>query len=286
MEELNPHKPPTKADYRRYNSMLKELRADIAIVDHALQRIGRNLTSIRDKRLYFCGGYTSMKEFSEKELGQSKQQTYRLIAAYDLMQNLLMAGVAQEDLPLKERLCREVGFLKPEAQAKAWKAVLRISKEQNRPPTIVDVQAVVKKEEKPSERVQRQQTELLRKFESASASLKVSLDFALLDPAFRRRLAAVMAEIAETVTLMLRTLNNPAVVSRADADLKMVIPSKEKLALNAALRGLWNKWRRSILDPRKEFIQMAKDFGRIGQMASLETIEFVWARLERSLPEG
>jgi hypothetical protein len=215
MEELNPHKPPTKADYRRYNTMLKELQADIAIVDHALQRIGRNLRAIKDKRLYFCGGYTSMKEFSEKELGQSKQQTYRLIAAFDLMQDLLQAGVAQEDLPTSERLCREVRFLKPEAQAKAWKAVLRISKEQNRPPTIIDVQAEVKKGEKPSERVQRQQTEMLRKFESTSASLKVSVDFDLLEPAFRRRLAAVLAEIAETVTLMIRTLNNPAVKDRA-----------------------------------------------------------------------
>jgi len=210
------HKQPSKADYRRYNGMLKELQSDITIVDHALQRIGRNLKAIQTKQLYFCGGYTSMKEFCEKELGQSRQQVYRLIAAFDLMQDLLVAGVAQEDLPTSERLCREVRLLKPEYQAKAWKAVLRVSKEQSRPPTIIDVQAVAVKEESAPERTQRQQTELIKKFEAISKELKVSISFDLLEPGFRLRLAGVLMQLAEQVGLLIRTLQNPAIEKRAE----------------------------------------------------------------------
>jgi hypothetical protein len=174
------------------------------------------MTRIRDKRLYFCGGYSTFQEFCQKELGQSRQQVYRLIQAFDVMQDLLAQGIPQEELPQSERLCREIRLLPPERQAHVWKAVARAAKQAARPPTIVDVQAEAVKEEKPSDTIQRQQTELLRKFETASASLKVSVAFDLLEPSFRRRLAAVLAEIAETVTLLIRTLNNPAILERAD----------------------------------------------------------------------
>jgi hypothetical protein len=195
---------------------LEEVHSDLAVVEQAFFRLSRNLKAIKEKRLYFCGGYATFQDFCQKELGNSRQQAYRLIAAHDVMQDLLAQGIPQEELPQSERLCREIRLLSPEKQAHVWKAVARAAKQAARPPTITDVQAEVQKEEKPSETIQRQQTELLRKFETVSASLKVSVAFDLLEPSFRRRLAAVLAEIAETVTLLIRTLNNPAIIERAD----------------------------------------------------------------------
>ena len=216
-ENHRTRKPPTKADYKRYSSMLTEIRADIVVVEHALQRLGRNLRSIRDKRLYFCGGFATFQDFCQKELGQSRQQVYRLISAFDVMQDLLAQGVPQEDLPQSERLCREIRLLPQEKMGKAWKAIMRVTKEANRPPTIVDVQAEIVKTEEAPEKVQRQQRELLNKFESVSKALKVSVAVDLLEPSFRLRLAAVLSDIAETVTLLMRVLKNPSVEEAAEA---------------------------------------------------------------------
>jgi hypothetical protein len=47
-------------------------------------------------------------------------------------------------------------------------------------------------------------------------SLKVSIAFDVLDTPFRRRLGVVLAEIAENVALLIRTLNNATVQKWAD----------------------------------------------------------------------
>jgi hypothetical protein len=198
--------------------MLDEIHSDIAVIEQALFRLGRNLKAIKDKRLYFCGGFSTFQDFCAKELGHTRQQAYRLILAHDVMQDLLVQGVPMEELPQSERLCREIRVLSPEKQAKVWKAVMRVAKEAKRPPTIADVQAEAIKEEKPNEILQRQQTELLRKFESASVVLKTAVAFDLLEPPFRFRLAAVLTEIAETVQILIRSLKSSAVEKRADEE--------------------------------------------------------------------
>jgi hypothetical protein len=210
------HKPPTKADYKRYRNIVADIHTDFAIAEQALFRLSKNLKTIQDKRLYFCGGFHTFQDFCTRELGQSRQHVYRLIAAHDVMQNLLIQGVAMEDLPISERINREVGFLPPEYQAKAWKQVLRISKEANRPPTIIDVQTEAVKLEKPKETLQRQQTELLRKYESVSVVLKTAVAFDLLEPSFRLRLRAVLIEIVERAQILMRSLQSAVVEKRTE----------------------------------------------------------------------
>src|SRR4029077_1856245 len=214
----NPSKPPTKAQYKRYRVMVDEIHADIAVIEQALFRLGRNLKAIKEKRLYFCGGFSTFQDFCAKELGHTRQQTYRLILAHDVMQDLLVQGISPEELPQSERLCREIRLLPPEKHAKVWKAVMRVAKEAKRPPTIVDVQAEAMKDEKPKETLQRQQTELLRKFESASVVLKTAVAFDLLEPSFRLRMGAVLTEILETVQILLRSLTSTVVEERADKE--------------------------------------------------------------------
>jgi hypothetical protein len=125
-------KPPSKAQLGRYKKILAEIRSDIDMIDHAVARLGRNLQQIRDKQLYFCGGYATFKDFCEKELGKSRVQVFRLIQAYDTITTLMEAGVSEQDLPSTERLCREIRRLEPAQQAPVWRAVLKAVKNKGR----------------------------------------------------------------------------------------------------------------------------------------------------------
>jgi hypothetical protein len=198
----------TKADQRTYNRCLKEIHADIEIVEQALLRLTRNLKIVSERRLYFCGGYTTFEEFCRKELGKSRQQAYHLIHAYDLMQNLLEAGVAEEDLPPTERLCRELRRLPTEYHARVWKIVQRAAKDKGRRPEVGDIQEAATKELDTPAAVDRQQNELLQKFEGMARKLKVGLDPKILSPVFRTRLMIALAEIADTATQLMATLRH------------------------------------------------------------------------------
>jgi hypothetical protein len=210
--------PPSKADFRRYKTMVTEIHADIETVDQALFRIGRNLTAINKKQLYYCGGYATFADFCQAEFGKSRQQIYRLMQAFDTMQTLLEAGIQEEELPATERLCREIrkiGSITDEEQARIWKSVLRISRERGAAPTAADVQDVAAKEIKSPSAIDRQQTELIQKFEAVNRTLKVGLDFETLSPSFRRRLVGVLADIAESVSALIAAIKTPVIDERA-----------------------------------------------------------------------
>jgi hypothetical protein len=59
-------KQPSKADVNRYKKILAEIRIDIDTIEHAVARLGKNLQQIRDRRLYFCGGYSTFKDLLRK----------------------------------------------------------------------------------------------------------------------------------------------------------------------------------------------------------------------------
>src|SRR5215471_8500356 len=90
--------PHTKADYRRHKTALNEIHADSEIIEQALFRVGRNLKTFRGRRLCFCGGDSTFEAFCQTELGNSRQEVYRLIQANDVLQNLLVCGIPKQDL--------------------------------------------------------------------------------------------------------------------------------------------------------------------------------------------
>src|ERR1700745_2341776 len=96
---------------------------------------------------------------------------YKLINAHDVLQHLLEAGIPEADLPNSERLCREVRKLSEEEQAPVWRAVNKAAKERNKAPTIHDVQAVAVELTKTDGAIERQQTELLQKFEGIARAM-------------------------------------------------------------------------------------------------------------------
>jgi hypothetical protein len=207
-------KPPSKAQVSRYKKILTEIRADIELIDHAVARLGRNLQQIRDKQLYFCGGYGTFKDFCEKELGKSRQQVFRLIQAYDTVADLMEAGVPEHELPTTERLCREVRHLEPEQQAPVWRAVLKAAKAKGRKPMVSDVQeAAVDIIQSPSA-LERQQNELLHRFEGAARAFKVGLAFDVLTPSFKLKLLGVLMEVSAGLTLTIKALKRSVTENR------------------------------------------------------------------------
>src|SRR5258707_5845516 len=110
-------RPPTRADYRRYQALVTDIGRDLQLAGRALYRLGGALKTIRDERLYRCGGYTTFQEFSSKELGLAPEYIFRTIQAYDPLCGLITAGVPQLELSAAERVCRELASLPIELRA-------------------------------------------------------------------------------------------------------------------------------------------------------------------------
>src|SRR5690349_20637418 len=84
-------RPPTKADYRRYQALVTDIGRHLALVGRALYRLGGALKTIRDEQLYRCGGYATFQDFCSKELGLAREYIFRTIQAYDILCSLLPA---------------------------------------------------------------------------------------------------------------------------------------------------------------------------------------------------
>jgi hypothetical protein len=126
-------RPPTRADYRRYRALVTDIGRDLQLAGRALYRLGGALKTIRDERLYRCGGYTTFQDFSAKELGLAREYIFRTIQAYDLLCGLITAGVPQLELPATERVCRELAALPVELRARVWKQARRLTRNQRAP---------------------------------------------------------------------------------------------------------------------------------------------------------
>jgi hypothetical protein len=211
-------KSPSKAQVNRYRKILAEIRTDIDLIDNAVARLGRNLQQIRDKQLYFCGGYVTFKDFCEKELGKSRVQVFRLIQAYDTITTLMEAGIPDHELPATERLLREVRKVEHDYQAPVWRAVIKAVKEQGRKPTVNDVQeAAVDIVQSPSV-IERQQEELLQRFRGAARAFKVGLAYDVLTPSFKVKLLEVLTQVVEAVQITIQALKSSAVDERTETE--------------------------------------------------------------------
>jgi hypothetical protein len=211
MNEEPAFKPPSKADYVKYQTILNEVHEDIRLIGKSLLRLSKNLKRIHDKRLYLCGSYSSFEEFCKAELGKGRQYIYKLIQSHDVLQHLLVSGVAEQDLPETERLVREIRQLHPDNQVLVWKAVMKIKKNLGRPPTVYDVQAEAAKISGASKTIDRQQDELIKRFEGAARALRVSPKFEVLTPYYRNRLLTALQSIADNVQQLIAAFSSSRV---------------------------------------------------------------------------
>ncbi len=126
-------KPITKKERVRYNTLLREVKENIEIVEVGLLKISHALREIQKDRLY-REHYSSFEQFIGSELGKGRAYGYRLIKAYDVLDSLLEEGIREENLPNTERLCRELARIEdPKMLKNIWERVRLMSKQQDKP---------------------------------------------------------------------------------------------------------------------------------------------------------
>jgi hypothetical protein len=164
--------------------------------------LGGALKTIRDERLYRCGGYTTFQEFSSKELGLAREYIFRTIQAYDLLCGLITAGVPQLELPATERVCRELAALPIELRARVWKQARRLAEKQGQQADSRYVKEAAARIGGSPEIKERQAREFVQKFESVARSLQVGLPPDALSESDRARLKATLESIGNTVVAL------------------------------------------------------------------------------------
>ncbi len=199
-------RPPTRADYRRYRALVTDIGRDLQLAGRALYRLGGALKTIRDERLYRCGGYTTFQEFSSKELGLAREYIFRTIQAYDLLCGLITAGVPQLELPATERVCRELAALPVELRARVWKQARRLAEKQGQQADSRYVKEAAARISGSPEIKERQARELVQKFESVARSLQAGLPPDALSESDRARLKATLDSIGNAVVALQKQL--------------------------------------------------------------------------------
>lgn len=101
--------------------------------------VGQALLTIREKRLYRLE-FGTFEDYCRDRWGMEKSQTYRLIDAAKVIDNISPIG---ELLPKTESQARPLTQLQPEAQREAWREVVQQSEATSQPITAAKVQDVV-----------------------------------------------------------------------------------------------------------------------------------------------
>ena len=127
------------------------------------------------------------------------------------------AGVQDADLPTTERLCREIRKLDADQQVPVWKAAVKAAKHKGAKPSAEDLREATNKNpdiiNSPSH-IQRQQDELLHRFKGAAKAFKIGLRYDLLTPEFRAELLQLLQSILGSISLLVKSLQSPAVAAR------------------------------------------------------------------------
>jgi hypothetical protein len=210
MKDASPNlqldRPPTRADYRRYQALVADIGRNLELTGRALYRLGAALKTIRDERLYRCGGYTTFQDFCSNELGLAREYIYRTIQAYDLLGGLLTAGVSQLELPVTERVCRELATVPIELRAKVWKQARRIAEKQGRLPDSRCVKEAAAQVCCSPDVRDREARELVQKFEGVARSLQISVAPESFSESDRARLKATLDSIGSAIIALQKQL--------------------------------------------------------------------------------
>ncbi len=105
---------------------LKHLETIIAKNQYRFYEIGHALLEIRDSRLYKQALFTSFEAYARSRWDIGRSQLYRLIDAYNVINNLSPIG---DRLPGNEAQTRPLVPLSPPEQRKIWKEFLGTKKE-------------------------------------------------------------------------------------------------------------------------------------------------------------
>src|SRR5215831_2833633 len=66
-----------RAEQNLYTKTDREITEDIKEIQKRFKRFAKNMAIMRDRRLYFAGGYATFEEYCQKKLGKSRQYIYK-----------------------------------------------------------------------------------------------------------------------------------------------------------------------------------------------------------------
>jgi hypothetical protein len=198
-------KPITKQERVRYNAFLKELKDNTEVVETGLLKVSHALREIQKDRLY-REHYGSFEQFIGAELGMGKAYGYRLIKAYDVLDNLLEQGIREANLPNTERLCRELARIKdPKMLKNVWQRVQLMSKQQNKPVDATLVDDVIDEQEgdnKDARRNKKHVKEVVNLFRQMTAKFTLNLTFEGWEQSELKQFRALVDDVATRVLLI------------------------------------------------------------------------------------
>lgn len=199
--------PMSRAELTRYSSLKAELADQLDIINTAFIKVGRIMSQIRDQRLY-RGEFDTFEQFCKSIVGKDKRYVNRLIMAHDVVEQLMLEGIKESELPNSERVCRELANYPTADITKIYRRAkqLALTKGKAQPDTMTVREAAATLEGVSDEARRRQITELLQRFEGIARAMKLTIGWGDLEPPDVERLRAALETIASLAATHLEGL--------------------------------------------------------------------------------
>lgn len=183
------------AELTRYKSLKEELANQLDIINTAFAKAGRILKQIRDERLY-RGEFDTFEQFCRSMVGKTKRYVNHIIAAHGVIEELMLQGVKEAELPNSERLCRELAHYPMPDLKRIWQRAKQLSLHagKSKPETILIREAAATVTGSPEAR-RRQIVELIQRFESIARSMRMMIGWGDLEPRDIKRIRAALETI-------------------------------------------------------------------------------------------
>ena len=188
--------PMTLAELNRYKALKEELASQLDIIKTAFIKAGRILRQIRDERLY-RGEFDTFEQFCRSMVGKDKRYVNRIIQAHDVIEELMLGGVKETELPNNERICRELANYPMPDMKKIWQRAKQLSLAAGKShPDSITVREVAATVEGSPQAGRRQIIELVQRFEGIARKMKLTIGWGDMEPTEIERLRIALAEIA------------------------------------------------------------------------------------------
>jgi hypothetical protein len=124
----------------------------------------------------------------------------RIIQAHDVIEELMLGGVKETELPNNERICRELANYPMPDMKKIWQRAkqLSLAAGKSHSDSLTVREAAATAEGDPKAR-RRQIVELLQRFEGIARALKLTIGWGDMEPREIERLRKALAQIAAAV---------------------------------------------------------------------------------------
>jgi hypothetical protein len=204
--------PLTQQQVVRYAALKKRLSDRLNMISACFVEVGQILKTVKAERLY-RQEYGSFEEFTRAVIGKGRRYLNQIIAAETLVEKMLEAGAALDEVPATERQAREllsVSEILGDYDTKEINAVYRRAKQlslaagKTQPDSITIRKAALEVSGSPEIRT-RHADELVKKIEGVARALNVTVDFSLLDESQYLRLIAALKQIASLVNALAKS---------------------------------------------------------------------------------